>query len=154
MVVNAHTWFHEKINHNFLLNYHLGRDDEVEIGADLYQIDTEGVATEAGTPDTPEPVIEETETTTQSEAPVVATTEGEATGRKPSIQFLGKLGWKEKLSVVAESSPQNTAASEPMKPNASIILEGGQLPPTYGRLPFSEREMEALIMGGASEAPF
>lgn len=130
-------------------------DDEVEIGADLYQIDTEGVATAtaADTPDSPAPGVEEAETTTQNEASVVAATEEGGTGRKPSIQFLGKTGWKEKLSVVADSSPQNVAPAEPLKPNASFILEGGQLPPTYGRLPFSEREMEALIMGGASESP-
>lgn len=76
---------------------------------------------------------------------------GLSNGRKPSIQFLGKMGWKEKLSVVAESSLHQPVPQTPMKANGAITLDGAGLKPTYGRLPFSEREIEALLMGGASE---
>ena len=70
--------------------------------------------------------------------------------RVPSIQFLGKEGWMEKLSVSGESSSAPEASQ--LKPNQAITLDGSQLNPMYGRLPFSDREMEALLMGGASEA--
>jgi hypothetical protein len=78
-------------------------------------------------------------------------TQAESSGqvRIPSIQFLGRDGWKKKLSIVGDSTPQKVG--EPLKPNGSITLPGGALSPMYGRLPFSEREIEALIMGGASE---
>ena len=68
--------------------------------------------------------------------------------RVPSIHFLGKDGWKQRRSL-----PQ-VASSHPAKPHESVLVEGAKLPPTYGRMPFSEREIEALEMGGASEAPY
>lgn len=117
----------------------------------MYKIDTEGTATI--TADKTD--AKGNETPAKSEpSPSVASTDVESSTthtRKPSIQFLGKLGWKEKLSVVAESSPQKVP--QPMKPHGAITLDGGKLSPMYGRLSFSDREMEALIMGGATEAP-
>lgn len=68
--------------------------------------------------------------------------------RVPSIHFLGKDGWKQRRSL-----PQ-VASSHPPKPHGSVLISGAKLPPTYGRMPFSEREIEALEMGGASEAPY
>ncbi len=127
-------------------------DDTVEVGADLYKIDTEGTATI--TSDKSDVKANETPAQSEQHSPSVVSTDVENSTthtRKPSIQFLGKLGWKEKLSVVAESSPQVVA--QPMKPHGAITLDGGKLSPMYGRLSFSDREMEALIMGGATEAP-
>jgi hypothetical protein len=126
----------------------INSEDNVEVGADLYMIDTEGTATVTAdadaTPTEPTATIEETSSPVETEQ---ATAVGHV--RVPSIQFLGKDGWKKKLSIVGESVTQQPQT--PMKANGSIILDGGQLHPMYGRLPFSEREMEALIMGGASE---
>ena len=125
-------------------------DDTVEVGADLYQIDTEAAAS-----DTAAQVNDNLEAATVTEsvepAPVAATSaESSDHERVASIQFLGKEGWKQKLSIVGDSSPQ---AVPEMKPNGSVTVDSGIIPPTYGRLPFSEREMEALLMGGASEEP-
>ena len=72
--------------------------------------------------------------------------------RVPSIQFLGKVGWKHRLSVAGEAT--TPISTIPMKPNGSVVLDGGPLPPMYGRLPFSEREMDDVLVGGASEAPY
>lgn len=122
----------------------------MEVGADLYQIDTEAAAS-----DTAAQVNDNVEAATVTEniePTAVASSSDESSdhGRVPSIQFLGKEGWKQKLSIVGDSSPQ---AVPEMKPSGSVTVDSGVIPPTYGRLPFSEREMEALIMGGASEAP-
>ena len=51
-----------------------------------------------------------------------------------SIKFLGKAGWARLLTATEE---------------AEIFV----IPPMYGRPTFSEEEMEALILGGASIAP-
>mmetsp|Transcript_3157 Transcript_3157/g.3834 ORF Transcript_3157/g.3834 Transcript_3157/m.3834 type:complete len:270 (-) Transcript_3157:662-1471(-) len=149
-----------------IVSQHFGQVEEtVEVGANLYEIDTEGSATvsasvggegEAESVSTATAqaeglaastsVVEESATATSSSSTTTAT-------RQPSIQFLGKEGWKEKLSIVGESKVASTPAMDAMKPNGSITLDGKPLTPMYGRLPFSEREMEALILGGASEAP-
>lgn len=54
--------------------------------------------------------------------------------RVPSIKFLGKEGWAKRLAGTPEP-------------------EMVYIPPNYGRPMFSEEEMEALILGGASLAP-
>ena len=59
-----------------------------------------------------------------------------AGSRTPSIKFLGKNGWAHKLSE-GEGGATNVV----------------YIPANYGRLSFSEEEMEALIMGGANIAP-
>jgi len=110
-------------------------DDEVEVGSDLYEIDSEAeatveasevaqpaqMATHASAPAT-EP------TPTKSMAPDISSS---TTSRLPSIKFLGKDGWQRALTVEPEFV----------------------IPATYGRLAFSEEEMEALLSGGANLAP-
>merc|ERR1711935_330275 len=54
-----------------------------------------------------------------------------ATPRVPSIRFLGKEGWQRALTAEVE-----------------LVI-----PVTYGRLDFSEEEIEALLSGGANIAP-
>jgi hypothetical protein len=56
--------------------------------------------------------------------------------RVPSIKFLGKDGWAKLRS-----------GEDPSKPAVVYV------PFNYGRLKFSEEEMESLIMGGANLAP-
>lgn len=114
-------------------------DDEVEVGAELYEIDTEAEATveassaAAESTPTPEPVAAAAPEPTPVEAP--ATTSSSTTSsppeRVPSIKFLGKEGWQRALTV---------------EPDYVI-------PATYGRLDFSEDEIEALLSGGANLAP-
>jgi hypothetical protein len=122
------------------------RDDTVEVGADLCVIDTEAEATveapksslatekssavEAPPADPPiAPVV--VGTSQLAAAPATSTQHG---ARTPSIQFLGKEGWARVLS----GNSLNVVYS---------------IPANYGRLGFSEEEMEALIMGGANLAP-
>lgn len=108
-------------------------DDEVEVGADLYEVDSEAEAT-VGAAEMVEPaqttgsVQVQEPTPTESAAPDTLTT---ATPRVPSIRFLGKEGWQRALTAEAEFV----------------------IPATYGRLDFLEEEIEALLSGGANIAP-
>lgn len=117
-------------------------DDTVEVGADLYVIDTEAEASVAASesPSSPPPASSEATTSAppkQAPAPEVkqaAATSSTSSHRSPSIKFLGKDGWARRRSAV--------------QPPAVVYI-----PPMYGRPKISEDEMEALIMGGASMAP-
>lgn len=118
---------------NSHIEFYTSRDDTVEVGADLYEIDTEATATvEAGAPP-PVP------TAAISSIPRPLSSPSEPSSNKqdhrtPSIQFLGKDGWAQLLS--AGRGP-----------------EVEYLPPSYGRPRFTEDEMEALMLGGASLSP-
>jgi len=115
-------------------------DDTVEVGADLYEIDTEAEATvaaaESATPAEapPAPTIKEQSTppVTTSVEPVVEPEQH----RSPSIKFLGKEGWMRRRSGQEAVSP---------------VVYG--VPTGYGRPKFTEDEIEALIMGGANLVP-
>ncbi|CAB9502588.1 component of 2-oxoglutarate dehydrogenase complex, mitochondrial [Seminavis robusta] len=115
-------------------------DDTVEVGADLYKIDTEGqatvtvAATDAAAP-SPAAATEETAppATAAAESAKSATT-ASATTRTPSIQFRGKDGW----------AKLRAAGSAP-----TIV----HIPPMYGRPVFTQEEMDALVSGGADIAP-
>ena len=125
------------MNLSFFRNY---RDDTVEVGADLYEIDTEAEATvaaaESVTPAEapPAPTIKEQSTppVTTSVEPVVEPEQH----RSPSIKFLGKEGWMRRRSGQEAVSP---------------VVYG--VPTGYGRPKFTEDEIEALIMGGANLVP-
>ena len=119
-------------------------DDNVEVGADLYEIDTEGVATvEAAAPSTTEeeapaaPSTADPVAPASTPAPTVSSSSSSSSSdvssgaRIPSINFLGKDGWAAALTV---------------KPEVVV-------PANYGRLPMSEEEIEALMSGGANLAP-
>ena len=119
-------------------------DDNVEVGADLYEIDTEGVATveAAAAPSTTEeeapaaPSTAEPVAAASTPAPTVSSSSSSSSdvsseARIPSINFLGKDGWAAALTV---------------KPEVVV-------PANYGRLPMSEEEIEALMSGGANLAP-
>jgi len=110
-------------------------DETVEVGADLCEIDTEAVATVEATEVVA--AAPEADASAPSPAPVeapstpVLSSSGSSQARTPSINFLGKEGWEKKLTVEPEYV----------------------IPANYGRLLFSEEEMEALLMGGANIAP-
>lgn len=117
-------------------------DDNVDVGADLCEIDTDAVATvEAASTDDPteETTIKTPETSSSSHSTSETTTTPEpitsssssSSPRIPLIKFLGKDGWAAALTVEPEV----------------------QIPADYGRPPFTDVEMEALITGGANLAP-
>ena len=126
--------------HNILIlytiPYHTPRsDDEVEVGADLYEIDTEAEATVEAAEAAPTPAAVSTPESTPTESPAAVSSTSSADSTKatrtPSIKFLGKEGWERVLTVEPEFV----------------------IPASYGRLAFSEEEIEALLSGGANLAP-
>ena len=113
----------------------------MEVGADLYEIDTEAEATVTAseTPAAeeaaaPAPAAKAATPAPAAAAPAASTT-AENSHRTPSINFLGKDGWARVLSGAA---------------SAPIVYA---IPADYGRPEFTEDEMEALVMGGANIAP-
>jgi len=81
--------------------------------------------------------VEDTEAITEpSAAPLLSSSVD--THRVPSIKFLGKEGWAALLSGSSGGSD-------------STIVE--DLSPMFGRPSFSEEEIEALMLGGASLVP-
>jgi len=115
-------------------------DDNVEVGADLYKIDTEAEASvTAAEASESAPTPEPAESSTTPLAPAeevkqVAATTSSPSHRTPSIKFLGKEGWA-KLRAGVQTP--------------SLVY----IPPMYGRPIFTEEEMDALETGGASLAP-
>jgi hypothetical protein len=117
-------------------------DETVEVGADLCEIDTEAIATveasesTSSTESKSEPTSTRIVASSKPPSPSPSSSLLSSTGaRTPSIHFLGKDGWARKLNGVE---------------GTNVVYE---IPANYGRLSFSEEEMEALIMGGANVAP-
>ena len=121
-------------------------DDTIEVGGDLYELDTEAEATVEASSASSEPAASaestgsvssaETVTVTTAAAPAPSISSSSTQHRVPSIQFLGKEGWAQVKSGQKPGAPQ-------------VVY----VPPSYGRPIFTEEEMEALILGGASVAP-
>lgn len=122
---------------NVNAKYNYVSDDTVEVGANLYEIDTEAEASVvAAASSEPESTVATPKQEPQASvisSPVETKTAQQQ--RVPSIKFLGKEGWAQLLSG------QGAAA---------VVY---QIPPNYGRLKFSDEEMEALMTGGANIAP-
>lgn len=127
-------------------------DDNIEVGADLLSIDTEATESCGGQWE----VAAADDEDAAVEAPEVDIASGKASGtRVPSIAFLGKAGWTKKLTPSAHSPEADKALGIPPSVGgpAPVTVESTHLGAMYGRIPFSEMEMEALISGGADEAP-
>ena len=113
-------------------------DDTVEVGADLYELDTEAEATTtaAAPKEDSSSQVDAKSETPASPAPTQASVPAPAAATKaarvPSIKFLGKDGWMRVRAGVPELPP---------------------VPPNFGRPVFSEEEMEALMTGGANLVP-
>mmetsp|Transcript_5965 Transcript_5965/g.14766 ORF Transcript_5965/g.14766 Transcript_5965/m.14766 type:complete len:291 (-) Transcript_5965:117-989(-) len=125
-------------------------DENIEVGADLCEIDTEAVATvdsassssssdDAPAPEPPAkaPAPAAAAAAANAPAPPAPASSSSSGGeRTPSIRFLGKDGWEKRLN-----------GQDPFEPSVIYV------PFNYGRLKFSEDESEALLMGGANLAP-
>lgn len=132
-------------------------DDEIEVGADLYAIDTDADVTfTIGAEDLDATAVHVDDGLDEEKAVAANEQIGSEIqvkkSRIPSIQFLGKEGWKQKLSAQGDS--REIAASDLSTLNGAITLQDGVLPTSYGRAAFSEREMQDLLLGGAEEAPY
>lgn len=121
---------------------HASIDDNVEVGSNLYEIDTEGAAV-------PKTFQTESAAKDESSPKISSQKETSPSVRIPSISFLGKDGWLKRKSVTGietEVTPQSSIVTTPVNDFVNI----GAM---YGRRSFTEREIEALMLGGASETP-
>jgi pyruvate/2-oxoglutarate dehydrogenase complex dihydrolipoamide acyltransferase (E2) component len=141
------------------------RDDTVEVGAKLYEIDSEGVAstgmtataspTAPATTSKPAEDVNETTTATKSDG---TTSSSSSSHRTPSIQFLGKSGWQAIKTPGQQSTkkaPQHAAVVQvaAKKPLAITVIYDETIDCNYGRPKFSAAEIEAVMTGGATLAP-
>jgi pyruvate/2-oxoglutarate dehydrogenase complex dihydrolipoamide acyltransferase (E2) component len=119
----------------------ISSDDTVEVGSDLYELDTEAEATvhasESAAPAATSSGGEKSSppapaAPAKAPSPAPAPSKQTQQHRVPSIHFLGKEGWTHKLAGVPELPP---------------------VPTNFGRPAFTEEEMEALMMGGANLVP-
>lgn len=112
-------------------------DDTIEVGSDLYQIDTEAVPEQI----TPVANVKEDPPATVAETSTIvaeSVTETEQV-RTPSLAFLGKDGWAVRRS-----------ASEEQNHSGLQTIYVAEMDPMYGRTPITEEEMDALMLGGAN----
>jgi hypothetical protein len=135
------------------------RDETVEVGATLYELDTDAVASvSATTAATAAESISSTKVEKTTSETKHSTLQLTATSdhRSPSIKFLGKDGW-EALRKGQDVSKQalNGAVSSNLSPHAvtTIIDDKKVKNPMYGRPKFTEAEIDALLSGGATLAP-
>jgi pyruvate/2-oxoglutarate dehydrogenase complex dihydrolipoamide acyltransferase (E2) component len=150
-------------------------DQDVEVGKELYVIDTEGqvdaaAAAAATSSDggggevVKGEVVEKPMQMVDHQSNDIGSGSGSGV-RIPSIHFLGKKGWMEKRMVGAtaasfadqqqQQQQQEEKAQVMLKPNAVTTIQADEpLPSNYGRLRLTEREMEDLGLGGAAEAPY
>lgn len=141
--------------HTNCIKYH--RDDTIEVGAQLYEIDTEAKATVSSPADsTPSetaaaPVEVEAPPAKEETAQSHDDSNVASSSRTPSIKFLGKSGWESRRS--GETAPGAVQSLVPDKPNGVITLDGSTISATYGRPIFTDDEIEALMSGGANLAP-
>jgi len=131
----------------------MSRDGNIEVGADLYEIDTEGTAMNVSQPDKTidTSVSDDLGANPLPSMPSSSTEETLGHARIPSIKFLNKDGWSRRKNGLEQ--PSEVVDTTPVDPKATVTLDSTGIGPMYGRLPFSEREIDALILGGASEAP-
>jgi len=144
-------------------------DDEVEVGTGLYVLDTDLVNAEIVAP-VVENVTNDVDLSLSEvnasldagkmEKTASSSSTPAASARVPSIHFLGKEGWKEKLSATedaaagtASTATNTTTVQTSNKPNGPTSITSMPYSSMYGRPPITDEEMEALMLGGADEAP-
>jgi pyruvate/2-oxoglutarate dehydrogenase complex dihydrolipoamide acyltransferase (E2) component len=139
------------------------RDDTVEVGAKLYEIDSDGVAAIATPAASSAPAAALAGAAKPSDAKETAATKSDSTTkssssshRTPSIHFRGKSGWQALKTPGQVSSLTVAATKKPPSNNNPLainVIYDNSIGSMYGRPKFSEAEMEALVMGGATLAP-
>jgi len=126
------------------------RDETVEVGAKLYQIDADATATAAA------PVSPSTNKPKEESKPKSSEVPAPSHHREPLIHFLGKAGWAARKASSHGVSHESSVVNEEEPPEMfiveSLVPDDPAWNPMYGRPPISEDEMEALLMGGASGA--
>lgn len=121
----------------------------MEVGAKLYEIDTEASAT----------VTASNTVETLASVPVVEKLSEVVVApdhqRAPSIKFLGKNGWEALRKGYGKSLPKDASGGFNSNPLAVKLIVDDSIAknPMYGRPKFTEAEIEALLTGGATMAP-
>lgn len=144
-------------------------DGVIEVGEGLYVLDTDvsSAASASSSSSGADAVVEnvsEVNASLDADKIVAAAdnTTISSSARVPSIHFLGKEGWKKILTTTDESvtSSSSSSSSETTttipssnKPNSPTSITHIPYSSMYGRPPITDEEMEALILGGAEEAP-
>ena len=139
---------------------HLGEvEGVVEVGEGLYVLDTDlSAATSAGGAAAVDnaassAAIEQVPKVEEAPAPVVAAP-AKPTTRVPSIHFLGKEGWEAlRKGSSGQSQSSGTTIISDAKPQSPTSITYQPYVHMYGRPSITEEEMEALMLGGAEEAP-
>lgn len=136
----------------------------VEVGEGLYVLDTE-VANADMTCAAPQAATESVDVISSvskvnksldaGDAEEMTSSPSASSARVPSIHFLGKEGWKKLLTVMDESPSSASATIIPTtnRPNDPTSITQIPYSSMYGRPPITDDEMEALMLGGADEAP-
>ena len=136
-------------------------DGNVEVGQGLYVLDTDASVATITAADTSASSAASDNPSEEEPIPVIADEPSvgtDASARVPSIQFLGKDGWKARLTAtepaasVASTAPTTTTHTN-TSPNSPSTTTYIPYAPMYGRPAITEDEMDALILGGADEAP-
>mmetsp|Transcript_3006 Transcript_3006/g.4494 ORF Transcript_3006/g.4494 Transcript_3006/m.4494 type:complete len:289 (+) Transcript_3006:76-942(+) len=133
-------------------------DDNVEVGAGLYILDTDVQNVDSAVLETNMSEVNESIDATKAGEVEVSEPISKSTTRIPSIHFLGKDGWKARLTATDTAAPAAPTASATTvlksdKPNSPTSITQIQYKPMEGRPLITEEEMEALVLGGALEAP-
>lgn len=136
---------------------HLGEvEGVVEVGEGLYILDTDlSVASASGGMESNDAPAVETPQVEEALAPPAAAPK--QTTRVPSIHFLGKEGWealrKGHSQSASPSAVSGTTIVSDAKPQSPTSITYQPYVHMYGRPSISDEEMEALMLGGADEAP-
>ena len=140
----------------------------VEVGQGLYVLETEAAATATATAAAGSNVdVSAVDASLDAGETAAAATATSSPARKKSIQFLGKEGWKARMTMTAGDHPTTTPAAAPAaaatttttvptssgRPNAPTSVTRIPYSPMLGRPAITDEEMDALMLGGADEAP-
>lgn len=138
-------------------HFWLHSDETVEVGGDLYQIektDSKAIASDVTEMNSSTP--EKPSISLRSELPLESTVSCSSSHRTPSIRFLGKAGWAERIhdtsKLITDVAAPNNQVSQQYT-CIQLVPDDISWNPTYGRPPITQKEIEALEMGGATDAP-
>ena len=138
----------------------------VEVGQGLYVLETDAaVAATAATGSNVD--VSAVDASLDAGETAAAATATSSPARKKSIQFLGKEGWKARMTMTADDHPTTPPAAAPAaaaattttvptssgRPNAPTSVTLIPYSPMLGRPAITDEEMDALMLGGADEAP-
>lgn len=148
-----------------IVTQHFGKLDEtIEVGADLYELDTQADAPALSSEAEESIHVGTTAEILSASNPPVLTSQETSTAlahRKQSIHFLGKDGWakirNQKPATEERKAPSlsivKTDAGSKVSPYATnVVYDDTRVShPMYGRPQFTDSEIQALLMGFQGE---